>query len=65
MEPDDNWSITYNRIRDVVIFTIGCIGMIYELFVVDDPRLYALVAISALLGLPLMLQADERNNGHG
>jgi hypothetical protein len=55
------------RVRDAIIFSVGILGSINELWVVDEPRIYALAFLASLLGLPFILNADakrrEKRNG--
>lgn len=53
----DRWSV---RIRDTIIFGIGSLGVLNEMFLVEEPRPSMLIFIGSLLGLPIVLGADER-----
>jgi hypothetical protein len=59
---DDAWSLWDKRVRDSVIFLVGVLGVIHELFIVSDPRIAALVFLGSLIGVPFVLSADERRD---
>lgn len=52
----DRWD---QRVRDTVLFTVGVVGVVNELFVVDEPRAYALIFLGSLIGMPFVLSADK------
>lgn len=55
------------RVRDGLIFTVGIVGVINELFLVAEPRPSSLIFLASLIGVPFVLGADEKrtrkNNG--
>ena len=57
---EDVWVRYEKRVRDAIIFLVGIGGCINELFIVDEPRPSALVFLASLVGVPFILQADER-----
>lgn len=57
---EDKWAIWDKRLRDAVLFVIGAAGIINELFLVPEPRVSSFVFLTSLVGLPFVLQADER-----
>lgn len=62
---EDRWGRYEKRVRDLVIFAVGIGGVINELFVLENPRLVALPIIASLIGVPFVLNADERRSGGG
>lgn len=57
---EDRWSLWDKRVRDAILFVIGVAGIVNELFLISDPRPSALLFLGSLVGLPFVLQADER-----
>jgi hypothetical protein len=57
---EDQWSLWDKRLRDALIFIVGIIGTIHELFVIVDPRPYALVFLASLIGIPFVMSRDEQ-----
>lgn len=51
------WNV---RIRDSIIFIVGVLGVINELFIVPDPRPSILIFLGSLIGVPFVLSADEK-----
>jgi hypothetical protein len=48
------------------MFSLGFLIVIHEVILTDGERPYVLTAALALMGLPLVLRADEkRKNGNG
>lgn len=56
----DRWATWDKRVRDSMIFALGVIGALNELFIEKDPRPTALVFIGSIIGVPFALKADER-----
>lgn len=56
----DIWSRWDKRVRDSIIFAVGVAGVVHELFIVEDPRASILIFLGSLIGVPFVLQADER-----
>lgn len=61
----DRWSTWDKRVRDAILFTVGVAGIINELFILGDPRPSSLLFLGSLVGLPFVLQADERRRKNG
>ena len=59
-EEQDRWAKWDKRVRDLFIFGLGAVAFVNELWFVVEPRPAALVAIGAMIGIPLVLQADEK-----
>lgn len=59
----DKWSTWDKRLRDTLIYLLGIVGAINELFLEKDPRPTALVFIGSIIGAPFALKADERRRG--
>jgi hypothetical protein len=55
----DGWSRWDKRVRDTIIFTVGVMGCVHELFIVPDPRPAILIFLASLIGVPFVLSADE------
>lgn len=53
------WNV---RVRDTVIFVVGVVGVINELFIVFEPRPSILIFLGSLIGVPFVLGADEKRN---
>ncbi len=62
---EDRWAVWDKRVRDGVLFTIGVAGIINELFLLGDPRPSSLLFLGSLVGLPFVLQADEKRRKNG
>jgi hypothetical protein len=63
---DEQWVKWDKRIRDLVLYAVGVVGICNELFVQPHARAVNLVFLGSLLGLPLVLRSDEKrrsNNG--
>lgn len=60
----DMWSRWDKRVRDSIIFAVGVAGVVHELFIVAEPRASILIFLGSLIGVPFVLQADERR-GNG
>lgn len=56
------WELWNPRVRDTGIYLLGIYGVINELFIVPEPRLYALIFLGPLIGMPLVLGADAARN---
>jgi hypothetical protein len=54
----DRWD---QRVRDTIMFVVGVAGVIHELFIVEEPRAYALLFLGSLIGMPFVLGADKSN----
>lgn len=59
-DSDKQWARWDKRIRDLFMFGVGIIGVCNELFVEDEPRVYALMFLATILGFPFVLNADEK-----
>jgi hypothetical protein len=59
-EEKDRWSTWDKRVRDSFIFLLGAAAFVNEIFFTDSPRPAALVAIGGMIGIPLVLAADEK-----
>jgi hypothetical protein len=55
----DKFSIWDRRVRDIGIYIVAILGVINQLFFVEDPSETTLVFLAAMLGFPLVLKADE------
>jgi hypothetical protein len=53
------------RLKDLVLYFIGCAGVINELWFEDQPRPPVLFFLITVLGLPLVQKADEKRRGDG
>lgn len=53
----DQWSV---KIRDTILYVVGVAGIINEVWLVPEPRITLLVFLGSLVGLPVLLRADER-----
>lgn len=53
------WNV---RVRDSVIFVVGVVGVVNELFIVATPRPSILLFLGSLIGVPFVMSADERRN---
>ncbi len=51
------------RIRDALLFSVGLAGVINELWIQPEPRIYSLVFLGSILGIPFVLHADEKRRG--
>jgi predicted membrane channel-forming protein YqfA (hemolysin III family) len=49
--------------RDVVIFGIGIIGILHEIFWSTSDRPTLIILFAAMIGLPAFLRIDERGRG--
>lgn len=56
----DRWNKWDKRVRDLTIWAIMAAALINELFYEEEPRPSALVFIASMLGMPLVLRADEK-----
>lgn len=58
---EDQWAIWDKRLRDVILFLLG-VGLTLNEFlnISQGPRPAALVFLSSLIGLPFVLQANEK-----
>lgn len=52
----DRWNM---RVRDSVLFIVGVVGVRNELWIVDEPRAYALIFLGGMIGMPFVLGADK------
>jgi hypothetical protein len=52
------WHIRLSR--DVVIFVIGIVGILHEIFLSVTDRPYLIILFGAMIGLPAFLRIDER-----
>lgn len=59
-DPDQTYTKWNTRIRDALLFSVGLFGVINELVIEDQPRPYALLFLASLLGLPAILNLDEK-----
>lgn len=53
------WNV---RVRDTVIFVVGVVGVVNELFIVTEPRPSILIFLGSLIGVPFVMSADEKRN---
>lgn len=60
---DDRFALWDRRVRDILLYVVGIGGVINELFVVHEPRVYALVFLASILGIPFVLRQDEKRRG--
>lgn len=60
----DRWivfrDVVWPFLRDVILFFGGLIGIYHETFVVDFERPSLLVVFAGMLGLTVLLRADEK-----
>lgn len=54
------WARWDKRIRDALLFSVGLAGVINELWIQPEPRIYSLVFLGSILGIPFVLHADEK-----
>lgn len=59
---DDLWMRWDKRVRDSIIFIVGILGVVHELFIIPEPRPYALLFLASLIGIPFVLAQDETKN---
>jgi hypothetical protein len=59
---NDSWTVWEKHIRDIFIFGVGIGGVVNQLFIVKDPSELLLLASMAMIGVPLVLSADEKRN---
>lgn len=59
---DDLYARWNVRIRDSIIFVVGVVGVINELFILPDPRPSILIFLGSLIGVPFILSADEKRS---
>lgn len=52
--------LTTKQLRDGAMFALGMAGFLHELIVTQGERPTLLLACLALMGLPVMLKADEK-----
>lgn len=50
--------------RDSILFLVGIIGIIHEVFLTSLDRPDVLILFLALVGLPAFLRGDEKTNGN-
>lgn len=63
---DDLYAKWNVRVRDSIIFLVGVVGVVNELFIVPEPRPSILIFLGSLIGVPFVLSADEkRSESHG
>ena len=62
---EDKWNLWDQRVRDIALFIFGAIGFFHELLIREEPHLYMIIASGALMGIPLVLQADEKRRTDG
>lgn len=60
---EQQWERWDKRLRDIVLFLIGIAGVCNELWIEQEPRLYALIFLGSILGIPFALRADEKRRG--
>jgi hypothetical protein len=48
--------------RDLVIFTVGILGIIHEAVIEQAERPFLLAVFAAMIGLPAFLRVDERKD---
>lgn len=53
----DRWSV---QIRDTILYAVGIFGIVNELWIVPEPRTSVLVFLGSLVGVPVVLKADEK-----
>jgi len=58
------WEPWNQRARDTILFAVGVVGVINELFVVDEPRAYALLFLGSLIGMPFVLNSAGGPNSN-
>ncbi|MCA1781984.1 MAG: hypothetical protein ABR616_05740 [Dermatophilaceae bacterium] len=51
------WNV---KIRDTIIFVVGVVGVVNELFLVSQVRPSILIFLGSLIGVPFVLSADEK-----
>lgn len=57
------WKIDWKALRGAVTFGLGATGFLHELLVSEGERPFILTASLALMGLELVLRADEKLRG--
>lgn len=50
-------------LRDIVLFVTGLAGVIHETLISNAERPTLLLLFAAMMGLPIILNADQRRNG--
>jgi hypothetical protein len=50
-------------LRDVVLFTAGLLGVAHETLIANAERPTLLLLFAAMMGLPIILNADQRRGG--
>ena len=55
------WPIT----RDIILFFAGLAGVLHETVLRSAERPTLLILFAAMMGLPIVLNADQRRNGKG
>jgi hypothetical protein len=62
---EQKWDRWDKRLRDITLFLVGIAGVINELWIEETPRLYSLIFLGSILGIPFALRADEKRRGGG
>lgn len=58
--------LSFQSLRDPVLFIAGLAGIVHETVVAAEPRWSLLLVFGAMMALPIPLRADEvRRNGGG
>lgn len=60
---EKKWERWDKRLRDIVLFIVGIAGVVNELWIEPEPRLYSLIFLGSILGIPFALRADEKRRG--
>jgi hypothetical protein len=55
----NKWQLWDKRIRDLIIWIIGVVALVNELFIKVKPEIPTLTFLAGILGLPFVLKADE------
>jgi hypothetical protein len=52
-------------IRDTILFVVGVAGVVYETLAEQVDRPYLLAAFLGMVGLPVFIRKDERDDDKG
>lgn len=55
----------FRSVRDILMFLIGASGVAYEALVMKTERPTLLLLYGALMGLPYIMNRDEKNSDGG